>query len=223
MSAIEPDGDPSAGVRAAYDAVARAYDAELGDELDAKPLDRALLDAFVELAGPGTIADVGCGPGQVTRYLATRRNDVIGIDLSPAMIEVAREREPSLTFTVGSMLALPAADGAWSGAIALYSVIHLASADRALAFRELARTVRPGGWLLVAFHIDSAEFATGEVNHVTEWFGEEVRLAGYFLDPDEVGTAVEAAGFLIMSTLNRRPWPGGEYPSRRCYLLARRT
>lgn len=55
---------------ATYDAVARTYDTELRDELARKPLDRALLDAFVELAGSGTIADVGCGPGQVTRYLA---------------------------------------------------------------------------------------------------------------------------------------------------------
>ena len=47
------------GVRATYDAVARAYDAHIGDELSGKPLDRALLESLIELAGPGTIADVG--------------------------------------------------------------------------------------------------------------------------------------------------------------------
>lgn len=101
------------GVQAAYDAVARDYDRQLGDELDAKPLDRAILAAFVELVGSGTIADVGCGPGHVTRYLAKQYDDVLGVDLSTAMIAIARERAPQLAFTAGSMLRLAAVDAAW--------------------------------------------------------------------------------------------------------------
>jgi len=212
----------AAGVQAAYDAVARAYHAQLGDELDGKPLDRALLDAFIELAGAGTIADVGCGPGHVTRFLAARHAEVIGVDLSPGMIGVAREHTPALAFAVGSMLALPVADGAWSGAIALYSIIHLTAGQRAVACGEFARAIRPGGWLLVAFHIDSPEFAVGEVNHLTSWFGEPVELDGFFLEPAEVAGHVEAAGFTVISTLVRSPWPDIEYPSRRCYVLAHR-
>jgi SAM-dependent methyltransferase len=222
-----PDGVPgehrvAAGVQAAYDAVARAYHAQLGDELDSKPLDRALLDAFIELAGPGTIADVGCGPRHVTRFLAARQAEVIGVDLSPGMIGVAREQAPALAFAVGSMLALSAADGAWSGAIALYSIIHLTAGQRAVACGEFARAVRPGGWLLVAFHIDSPDFAAGGVNHLTSWFGESVELDGFFLEPAEVAGDVEAAGFTVISTPVRSPWPGIEYPSRRCYVLAQR-
>jgi SAM-dependent methyltransferase len=211
-----------AGVRAAYDAIAGAYEAQLGDELDGKPFDRGLLDGFVGLTGPGVIADVGCGPGHVTRFLAAQGAEVVGIDLSPGMIAVARQRSPELRFTVGSMLRLPVADGAWAGAIALYSIIHLTPGERALAFQELARTVRPDGWLLVAFHVDSPEFATGEVNHITTWFGEKVELDGFFLDPTEVTADVTSAGFTVMSTTIRRPLPTGEYPSRRCYLLAQR-
>jgi ubiquinone/menaquinone biosynthesis C-methylase UbiE len=59
-------------VQAAYDAVAREYDRQLSNELDVKPLDRALLMALMELVGTGTIADVGCGPGHVTRFLAAQ-------------------------------------------------------------------------------------------------------------------------------------------------------
>ena len=167
MAVVQPpDGDAAAepvavGVRAVYDAVAGAYDAALRDELDGKPLDRGLLTAFAELAAPGPLADVGCGPGHVTRFLAARHPHVIGIDLSPAMVAIARERTPELTFTVGSMLRLPVVDGAWAGAVALYSIIHLTGQDRRTAWRELSRALRPGGWLLVAFHIDSAEFEAG--------------------------------------------------------------
>jgi SAM-dependent methyltransferase len=212
----------AAGVQAAYDAVARAYHDRLGNELAGKPLDRALLEAFTELAGAGTIADLGCGPGHVTLFLAARRARVIGIDISPGMISVAREHAPALAFAVGSMLLLPAADRAWSGVIRLYSIIHLTAGDRARACREFARTVRPGGWLLVAFHIDSPDFAAGQVNHLTTWFGKAVELDGYFLEPAGVVHDVEAAGFTVTATLVRSPRPDIEYPSRGCYLLAQR-
>lgn len=210
------------GVQAVYDAVARAYHDQLGDELAGKPLDRAVLHAFTELAGAGTIADVGCGPGHITRFLAARHSRVMGVDISPGMISVAREHAPSLAFAVGSMLQLPAADGAWSGVVALYSIIHLTAAERAQACREFARTVRPGGWLLAAFHIDSTDFAAGAVNHLTTWFGKDVELDGYFLEPASVVRDVEAAGFAVSATLIRSPRPDIEYPSRRCYLLAER-
>ncbi len=209
--------------RAAYDAVAAAYHAQLAGELDHKPLDRALLTCLVELAGPdGTIADVGCGPGHVTRFLAARHAEVLGIDLSPGMISVARACAPGLAFAVGSMLSLPVPDGAWAGAVALYSIIHLGPPERAAAFREFARALRPGGWLLASFHIESPETAPGHVHHLTEWFGEAVDLDVHYLEPATVARDAEDAGFTVMSTVLRLPWPGVEYPSRRCYLLARR-
>ena len=209
-------------MQAAYDAVARAYDAQLSDELTGKPLDRALLEGFVELAGAGTVADVGCGPGHVTHFLAARHPDVIGIDLSPGMIAVARERAPELAFVVGSMLQLPVVDGSWAGAVALYSIIHLTEQERVSAWREFARALRPGGWLLASFHVESAEFAAGQVNHLTSWFGESVDLDGYFLDPARVVAEMGRAGLAVMATVERQPSPELEYPSRRCYLLAQR-
>jgi len=147
---------------------------------------------------------------------------VLGIDLSPGMIAVARERAPNLRLAVGSMLALPAADGAWAGVIALYSIIHLSVEERATACREFARTVRPGGWLLVSFQVGSDDFAAGSVNHITSWFSQPVQLDGYFLDPPEVAAQLESAKFTVKARMDRQPSGEVEYPSRRCYLLAQR-
>lgn len=210
------------GVRAVYDAIARAYHDQLGNELAGKPLDRAMLRAFAELAGEGAVADVGCGPGHVTRFLAAQNARVIGIDISPGMLAVALENAPALGFAAGSMLELPAADAALSGIIALYSIIHLTADERARAYREFARAVHPGGWLLASFHIDSPDFAAGEVNHLTTWFGQAVELDGHFLEPADVAHDVQAAGFTVNATIIRSPQPDIEYPSRRCYLLAQR-
>jgi ubiquinone/menaquinone biosynthesis C-methylase UbiE len=216
------DGTGVSQVEAAYDTVADAYSAAFDNELDGKPLDRALLTAFVELVGAGIVCDVGCGPGHVTRFLAERHADVVGLDLSSAMIGIARKKAPDLLFETGSMLALPVPDAGWAGIVSLYSIIHLTPEDRASAWREFARAVRPGGWPLVAFHVDSPEFQAGAVNHLTSWFGKSVELDGYFLDPDAVETEINSAGFTVQARLQRRAATDVEYPSRRCYFLARR-
>jgi SAM-dependent methyltransferase len=215
-------GDIAVGVKATYDAIAEEYARRLGDELEGKPLDRALLTGLVELVGQGRIADLGCGPGHVTRFLSEQRADVIGVDLSPSMIAVARRRSPKLEFTASDMLALPVPDGAWAGIVALYSIIHLNRTQRAVACQEFARVLRPGGWLLVAFHVDSPQFAAGDVNHLSTWFGQKVQIDGYFLEPDDVSSQLHAVGFALEAKMERQPIAHVEAATRRCYLLARR-
>lgn len=210
-------------VRRTYDLIAHDYDREIGDELDHKPLDRALLTALVELVGSGRLADVGCGPGHVTRYLATLHDDVVGLDLSPEMVAIARSHAPGLSFDVASMLALPVADGSWAGAVAMYSVIHLSAAERRTALAELARALWPGGHLLLAFHVSGPDLPPGSSNHLSTWFGHDVDVVAHFLEPEAVAADLLAAGFDMVATTLREPVADREYPSRRCYLLARRS
>jgi SAM-dependent methyltransferase len=220
-------------VRASYDAVARRYAEEIAGELAGKPVDRALYRLFAELVGDGQrsdtdldappVGDVGCGPGHVAGYLAKLGLRPLGVDLSPGMVEVARERYPALDFTVGSFAELPVADGAWAGAVAPYSIIHVDPSARPAAWTELARAVRPGGWLLVAFHIETAEQPPGSVEHAAEWWGYAVDLDFHYLQPAQIAAELVAGGFHLVSRTDREPFPGVEHQSRRCYLLARRV
>src|SRR5688572_8637924 len=98
-------------VQTTYDRVAAEYAIRIYDELAGKPFDRAILDRFAALAGPlGPLCDLGCGPGQVARYLrdhAPRPGpEVFGIDLSPEMVDEAQRLNPDLRFEQGTMLAL---------------------------------------------------------------------------------------------------------------------
>jgi SAM-dependent methyltransferase len=210
-------------VRSGYDAVAAAYAEQFCDELNHKPLERGLLGAFCDMTPPGLIADIGCGPGHITELLAARRENVVGLDLSPGMIEVARQRNPAIAFTVGSMLNLPYADGAVVGMVAMYSIIHLNAEERAVAFGEFARTLSPEGLLLVSFHVDGPGLAPGDVNHLSMFLGQTVDMEGYFLDPTKVSRDLVANGFRVVARLDREPIADIEFPSRRCYILARRA
>jgi SAM-dependent methyltransferase len=208
-------------VRSGYDAVASTYAAQFSDELDHKPLERGLLGAFCEMTPPGAIADIGCGPCHITRFLADRRTDVVGLDLSEEMIAVARRRHRELSFAVASMLDLPYPDDAWAGAVAIYSIIHFDPADRLRAFSEFARTLRPEGLLLISFHVDGPGFAAGDVNHLQNFLGHHVEMDGYFLDPDVVMRDLVTNGFRVQARLDREPIADIEFGSRRCYMLAR--
>ncbi|WP_083472021.1 class I SAM-dependent methyltransferase [Kibdelosporangium phytohabitans] len=122
-SAVEPL-DVSE-TRTAYDTVAASYEVSLRDALAANPWDRAVLDIFADLVGSAApVADLGCGPGRITGYLAGLGLEVFGVDLSPAMVEVAQRVHPRLRFEVGSMSALTLADASLAGVVAWYSIIH---------------------------------------------------------------------------------------------------
>lgn len=209
--------------RRSYDTVASRYAEEIAGELAHKPLDRSLLAAFAEEVGAGgRVLDAGCGPGHVTAHLAGLGLAMTGLDLSPAMVDLARGQHPSVDFVAGSMTALPDADGSYAGAIAFYAIIHLDAAQRAVGYRELARVLAPRGLLLVSFHVSSPDHARGDVLTMREWWGHPVELSFGFLDPDEVAAGLISAGFTIAARLDRAP-VDGEYPSQRCYLMARRA
>jgi len=221
-------------VRRSYDAVARRYAAELSGELAAKPIDRALYRMFADLVRADrlggrdevggeapVVGDVGCGIGHITSYLAGLGLRPVGVDPSPRMLEVARQRYPDLDFALGSYTGLPVADAAWAGAVGPYSIIHVPPGERPAAWAELSRAIRPGGLLLVAFHIESATQVPGSVRHLDEWWGIPVDLDFHFIDPAHVTVELAAAGFDLLARTDREPAPGIEFPTRRSYLLVR--
>jgi SAM-dependent methyltransferase len=211
------DGSRIAEVRRSYDAVADEYARRIAGELAGKPLDRALLDAFAGEVRPlGTCCDVGCGPAHVTDHLQKRGLDVVGVDLSPALLAEARRLFPTLRLAVADMRALPLASASLGGVAAFYSLIHLTRDDRRAAIAELRRVLVARGLLLVAFHVGA------ETVHLDEWWGRAVHLDFRFLDPAEVRAELEAAGFTVEATVIRAPYRAVEHPSERAILLARR-
>ena len=208
-------------VQATYDLVATEYAARIFGELAHKPFDRTILDRFAELALPlGPVCDLGCGPGQIARYLHEqwhqRGLDVFGIDLSPAMVEQARALNPGLRFEQGTMLALDLPDGQLGGIAAFYSIVNVLREDQPRAFAELWRVLKPGGWLLVAFHVGDRDI------HLEEWWDTLVSVDFYFFDPAEIEARLTEAGFVVEERHLREPYPEVEHPSRRAYLLARK-
>ena len=191
-----------AATRASYDAVAAEYADMVSASLDTKPLDRALLAAFADLVlagGNRLVADVGCGPGQVTVVLDRLGLDAFGIDLSPRMVALARRTHPGLRFDVGSMLALDLPKDSLGGILAYYSIIHIPLERRMEVFTEFHRVLAPGGQLMLAFQVGD------DHGHRAEAFGKSVCLDWYRQQPDEVAELLRRAGFEVRATSVRQP------------------
>jgi SAM-dependent methyltransferase len=157
----------------AYDAVAGTYAQGSRAGLDGRPLDRGLLAAFAELVrsdGAAPVADLGCGPGHVAAFLHRLGLGVFGVDLSPAMVAVARQAYSDLRFEQGSMTALDVADGELGGILAWYSIIHIPTERLPELFAEFHRVLKSGGYLLLAFQIGDQPL---RLSHA---FGHDVSL-----------------------------------------------
>jgi ubiquinone/menaquinone biosynthesis C-methylase UbiE len=105
---------------------------------------------------PGAVLEVGCGPGRMLEELARREfaSELVGVDLSPYLLERARRRlrPHHVRLVHADGLALPSEDEAFDAVVAAHYVGHLPTAVRADAAVEFARVIRPGGHAVVIEH-----------------------------------------------------------------------
>ncbi|QWV92367.1 methyltransferase domain-containing protein [Geomonas oryzisoli] len=114
------------------------------------------LQVLVELSGVGErdeVLDVACGPGMVACAFARHARQVTGVDITPAMIEQARQRQAeqrlaNLTWDIGTAVPLAYPDHCFSLVLTRYSFHHLLDPQQALS--EMIRVCRSGGVVMVA-------------------------------------------------------------------------
>ena len=105
-----------------------------------------LIDIFVRLSAlprGARIADLGCGSGVFSDVLRQRGYDCTGVDLSPALIRIAKQKYPGIEFIEGDIERLPFADASFDGVL-LAGVLHHFT-DRSQSVAEIKRILRPGG------------------------------------------------------------------------------
>lgn len=169
---------------------------------------RALVERIADelanvVAAPGPIADLGCGPGAHALALARRGYDVVGVDGSPRMVEVARARaardDVGATFELADLSApLCFADASLGGVLAMLVVQHLPRPATFIA--EIRRCLRPGAHLLITAPTRDRTSLTSQNLY---W---RLRAACYhlvpgvvrFYDPNSLRRLVEDQGLTVV-------------------------
>lgn len=174
--------DQQQAVAAHYDARAATY--------DASEMHRDLAAVVAEQApdlGDGLVVDVATGTGLVLRAIAARHPEatLVGVDLSPRMLAVARAALPRARLVQGDAAALPVAAGA-ADLVTCATALHLL-AEPDIAFDEWTRVLRPGGRLVTAtFSGDAAQPAPPARPDLPQGFA---RRHDAYRTPEQVGRA----------------------------------
>ena len=132
-------------VQAQYAAWAAEYDAPGNPMVMAEePVVREMMSGY----SLGTALDAACGTGRHAAYLAALGHEVIGVDITPEMLDVARAKAPSARFEIGDLNSLPLPDNSVDLAVCTLALTHFTRLEEPLA--EIARVVRPGGHVVIS-------------------------------------------------------------------------
>ena len=199
-----------------YNQVANDYASERWDELSRKNFDRLLPKEFALVnKEKGLCADFGCGPGQTTHFLYDHGlKEIIGIDLSPEMINVARRLSPHIKFETGDLLNIDYPSGYLGSAIAFYAIVHFTSDQIRKCFEEISRVLKPGGEFLLSFHVGD------EIVHFDKAHDKEIDVDLIYFKTEDIVQILQECGFIILEAFERHPHENMEYPSRRGYIWA---
>ncbi|GEP91789.1 Methyltransferase domain-containing protein [Chitinophaga terrae (ex Kim and Jung 2007)] len=199
-----------------YNQVAEDYAIERWDELSRKRIDQLLLKEFASVnKDKGPCADFGCGPGQTTKFLYDNGlENIVGIDLSPAMVKVAQRLSPHIKFETGDLLNIAFPSGYLGSALAFYAIVHFNHNQIRTCFTEINRVLKTGGDFLFSYH------AGDEVVHFDKAHDKEIDIDLFFFKTEDIVQLLKETGFKVIDAIERRPNEEMEYPTRRAYVWA---
>ena len=185
-------------IKSFYNAVSKKYSEIFCNELNERPLERKLLDMFVErIPHDEIIIDAGTGPGEIAGYMGKSRNNIIGVDISEGMIKCAKNNFPEVKFQVQDMLALDFKDDSIGGVTAFYAIVHFNYLQIERSLKEFFRVLKKGGMLLLTFHNGD------ETIHCESFHGIKADIDFKLLDPEKVVSIILKTGFKITERLVR--------------------
>lgn len=179
---------------------------------------RASLEQLLEVMPPhGRVLDVGSGTGRPTaQTLVDAGHEVLGVDVSPVMVDIAARQVPAAEFHCADIRELTLEDGAFDAVCMYFTLLQMTRPEQAEVLRLAGRVLRPGGHLAVATVPLDVEGVSGT------FMGQPVEVTSF--GEDAFTALVEDAGFTVLSRRSTMFVPAvpAAVPEPQMFLLARR-
>lgn len=156
----------------------------------------ASLEWLLGRLAPGSrVLDVGSGTGRPTASTLTAAgHEVLGVDVSPVMVELAARQVPEAAFRLADIREVPLEEGGFDAVCVYFSLLQMSRADQTELLGRLARALRPGGSLVLAtVPADVEDFPV-------EFMGQPVRATSF--DAEALGAVVRGAGLAVEAERN---------------------
>ncbi|AYL40160.1 class I SAM-dependent methyltransferase [Streptomyces sp. PDY-4] len=205
------DGSPAAAV---FDALGSEYEKAFASS---QPHRASLARLLGRLAPGSRVLDVGSGTGRPTAAaLSAAGHRVLGVDVSPVMVEIASRQVPGAEFRCADIRRIPLEDGSFDAVCLYFALLQMTRAEQSDVLRRLARALRPGGLLALAtVPLDVEEFDG-------VFMGQEVRVTSFAAEG--VVAVVREAGLTVESqdSVMFTPTHPDARPEPQLFLLCRR-
>lgn len=183
--------DPKQVVEEGYDRIAKRH-LEWAQSVRVEERARYTSVLLDRLPPGADVLDLGCGAGVPTTQALAERFKVTGVDISAQQIALARQSIPSARFIQADMTQLDFPPASFDGIAAFYSIIHVPRQEQARLFRDIAAWLRPGGLLVAALGVHSAQ-----ANFAEDFLDAPMYWSGF--DGQTNRRLVEEAGLHIVS------------------------
>ncbi|WAX81588.1 class I SAM-dependent methyltransferase [Streptomyces sp. KMM 9044] len=174
---------------AVFDALGSDYEKAFA----ASEAHRASLEWLLERLPPaGRVLDVGSGTGRPTAStLAAAGHRVLGVDVSPVMVEIAARQVPDAEFRCGDIREMPIEEGSFDGVCLYFSLLQMSRAEQSDLLQRLPRLLRPGGLFTLATVPLDVESFDGV------FMGQNVRVTSFAAQ--DVTGLVRNAGLTVLA------------------------
>lgn len=139
---------PAAGREHDLDDGYRVWSHTYDQPLRLFPIEAPPVHRRIDELSTGVVLDAACGSGRHSQYLADIGHEVIGVDRSEAMLDLARTKVPAAGFLHGELAAIPLLAASMDAVVCALALVHVVDLDA--VFAEFARVVRVGGRLIVS-------------------------------------------------------------------------
>lgn len=184
----------------AYDAIANQYYQEYKDD----KTDLKYIEKFLNLCNK-KILDLGCGMGHYSIYIKNKNFEVVGVDFSKEMLNIAKENEPNIKFIESDICNLPEnLDKDFDGVLITYVIQHLSKEETMECFLNLKKYLKDNAKILILFREGN------KVLNEKEPFNPELSYAIKEYEKEEITNLLNECGYDVIE-IEEKPYKEDKY------------